>query len=467
LGGDVAATWATTRFLPIVWKTGVKQQRESRDFLDRSNARLYLYSGPGAGTGIWANYPSAYAFEGRATNSSLTSSSGGGIFIPSLLAIGQLFQDHPEYFTDRITNGSTAGARYQSAFVANTRHYEETISAGFLMGTAKLGHAAVRAGLRWEQTDTDSLEFDPRTPAELRAANLPFTASTGVASTIPGVQYQYFSQPRIHRTGGYDNYFPSASFKYRFTPNLDFQLGYSKTIRRPTFRDIAGIWSIDDLALEINAPNPNLRPEHSDNLATRLAYYFEPVGIFAVNFYQNTVTGLFRTSQLTAAEFGNTDPDFAQYTFTTTTPSDDKVVIRGMELEYSQSLSFLPRPFKGLNVRASYTRNYSQVITPNMSPHGVNAGLSYAFQRLSLYTSTAWRDYVPLNTTGTTFNRHRMPIDFGGTFKITRRVDLFFTGRNVFSEPVITFQKQGAAPAVPTIYEVTCAVWTVGLKGVW
>ena len=466
MGGDVAATWKTSAFLPVIWKTGAKQQWEGRTFMDQQNARNVLYTGPGAGTGIWADYASPYAFDGRPTNSQLVSSSGRGIFIPSLLAIGQLYQDHPEYFADRITNGSTPGARYQSAFVANTRHYEEQITAGFLMGTTSLGRATVRAGVRWEQTDTDSLEFDPRTPAEVRAAGYT-VASTGIATTIPGVQYQYFSQPKIHRTGGYDNYFPSASFKYRFTRNLDFQLGYSKTIRRPTFRDIAGVWSVDESSLSVNAPNPNLRPERSNNLATRVAYYFEPVGIFAVNFFQNTVRGLFQRNELTAAEFGNTDPDFATYTFVTTVPSDGEVRIRGMELEYSQSLSFLPSPLKGLNVRASYTRNYSQVITPNMSPHGVNAGLSYSFKRLMLSASTNWRDYVPLNVSGTSFNRHRMPIDVGGSFKLTPRIDLFVTGRNVANEPVITMQKQGNAPAVPTTYEITGAVWTFGVKGVW
>lgn len=465
LGGDLAATWKTNFGVPIVWKTGAKRQREARDFLDQQNARFYLYSGPGAGTGIWANYASPYEFDGSATNSSLTSSSGKGVFIPSLLAIGKLFREHPEYFTDRITNGNTAGSRYQSAFVANTRHFAEDITAGFLMGTANFGRATLRGGLRWEQTDTDSLEFDPRTPAEVRAAGFAVTASTGIAATIPGVQYQYFSQPRIHRTGGYDNFFPSASFKYRFTRNLDFQLGYSNTIRRPTFRDIAGVWTIDDAGLSVSAPNPNLKPERSDNLATRLAYYFEPVGVFGINFYQNTVKGLFQTDQLTAQEFGNTDPDLAGYTFTTTVPSDDKVTIRGMELDYSQSLSFLPAPFKGLSVRASYTRNYASVVTPNMSPHGVNAGLSYSFKRLSVYTSAGWRDDVPLNVAGTTYNRHRMPVDVGGSIGLTKRVNFFFTGRNLRSEPVITFQKTGSAPAVPTIYEVTGAVWTFGVKG--
>ena len=34
---------------------------------------------------------------------------------------------------------------------------------------------------------------------------------------------------------------------------------------------------------------------------------------------------------------------------------------RGLELEYRQGLSFLPGPFRGLDVFANYTRNYANV----------------------------------------------------------------------------------------------------------
>jgi iron complex outermembrane recepter protein len=289
-----------------------------------------------------------------------------------------------------------------------------------------------------------------------------------VANTIPGVQYQYFSKPRIHRTGKYDNLFPSASFKYRFTRNLDFHFGFSSTIRRPTIRDLAGVWSINDTDYTVNAPNPNLKPETSKNLAARVAYYFEPVGIFAVNAFQNTVKGLYRSNELSLEEFGyRGDLDLVGYRFITTVPGDRTIVLRGMEIEYSQSLSFLPRPFQGLNCRFSYTRNYSEVITPNMSPHGANAGLNYSFRRLQLNASTYWRDNVPTNIAGTSFNRHRMPLDIGGGYKLSSRYSLFFTGRNLLNEPVISMQQLGSAPAVVTTYEMTGAIWTFGVKGVW
>ena len=173
------------------------------------------------------------------------------------------------------------------------------------------------------------------------------------------------------------------------------------------------------------------------------------------------------TDQLSAAEFGNTDPAYAQYTFVTTTPSNDRLTIRGLELEYTQHLSFLPGVLSGLNARLSYTRNYASVITANMSPHGVNGGIGWTFRRLSIYASAAWRDYVPLNSANTSFNRQRMPLDVGGSIRIARRVDLFFTGRNIRSEPVVTLQRNGNSAALPTTFEVTGAIWTLGLKGAW
>ena len=73
--------------------------------------------------------------------------------------------------------------------------------------------------------------------AEVRAAGFPATSR---ATTIPGIDYQFFTKPRIHRTGGYDNLFPSASFKYMLNPSLSFHAGYSSTIRRPQISQVAG-----------------------------------------------------------------------------------------------------------------------------------------------------------------------------------------------------------------------------------
>ena len=459
--GDIAATYRTQRYLPVVWKAGVKRKHEERDFIVDTESKRYAYTGPGAGPGVWAGIPSPYAFDPDSLHASTSSISGRTVFIPNLLAIGKLFQEHPEYFTHSMT-----AANYYNAFIGNDRHYEEDISAGFIMGTTTIGRFIVRAGIRYEETKTDALEYDPLSAADVRAAG--FAETSGRATTIPGLEYQYFSRPKVHREGEYDNWFPSASVKYKLSRNFDFHLGYSSTIRRPTIRDLAGVWVVDDDNLTVNAPNPRLQPETSDNYAARLAYYFEPVGLLAFNLFQNTVQGLHRSTQMTAEEYGyDGNLDLSAYRFTSVLASSEEVVIRGMEFEYNQSLSFLPRPFKGLNVRASYTRSYAGVVTPLMSPHGVSAGLNYTFDRVNVYGSFNWRDDTPTNVANTAYNRHRATIDVGGGFKLTNRFSLLFSGRNVRSEPVITMQKIGDNPAVAQTYERTGTIWTFGIRGVW
>ncbi len=462
-GGELVGTLRTTKVLPVVWKAGLKRRYEIRDFrLDTESLRYNLNGLPARGG--YAAYKSPFDFDMGATNtdSSVRSIGGGTVWVPDLARLGGLYRDNPNNFTQTIT-----AANFYNAFIGNRRNYEETIDAGYLMATTTLGKLVVRAGLRREETSTDSLEFNPRSVQELAAAG--FAETSGRATTIDGLKYQFFSQPKVHRTGDYGNNFPSASLKYKINHNFDAQLGFSSTIRRPTFRDVAGVWVINDDALTVSAPNTSLKPETSKNLAARLAYYFEPVGILAANVYQNNVKGLFVTNRLTAAEFGYTgDLDLSNYEFITTTPSANDVTVRGMELEYSQSLSFLPQPFKGLNVRASYTRSYASIPKANMVPHSVNGGLSYSYRRFNAYTSLTWRDNYPTTITGNPrFYRHRTNLDIGGGYRITDKISFFFSARNLFNEPYLIMEQVGANAPVVQFYEVNGTNWTFGVKSVW
>ena len=461
--GEIVGTLRTTTLLPVVWKAGVKRRYEVRDFRLDTESLRYNLNGVGP-LGAYGPFRSPFDFDmgGTNTNASLKSNTGGTVYMPDLVRMGGLFRDNPNQFSQTIT-----AANFYNAFIGNRRNYEETIDGAFLMGTTTIKNLIVRAGIRREDTSTDSLEFNPRSPAEVNAAGYADTA--GRANTIDGLKYQFFSKPKVHRTGGYDNYFPSASLKYKITPSLDAQFGFSSTIRRPTFRDISGVWVVNDDNLTVSAPNPTLKPESSKNLAARLAYYFEPVGIVAANFYQNNVKGLFITNRLTAQEFGyQGDLDLSNYDFLTTTASVNDVTVRGMELEYSQSLSFLPNPFKGLNIRASYTRSYASIPKANMVPHSLNAGLSYSYRRLSIYSNLNWRDNYPTTVTGNPrFYRHRANLDIGGGFPLSHRLSFFFSARNLFNEPYLIMEQVGANAPVVQFYEVNGTNWTVGVKSVW
>ena len=331
------------------------------------------------------------------------------------------------------------------------------------MGTTKVGPVNLRAGVRREDTDTESKEFDALSTAEVRAAGFPIAG--GRANTVPGIDHQFRSRPPLRRTGGYDNLFPSASMKYNVTRRLDVQLGYSRTIKRAQVSALAGVWLIDDENLTVNAPNVNLLPEYSDNFSLRIARYFEPVGVAAINFFQNDIEGLHQTgTRIGSDEFAPGDPTYDGYTFITTTQSDNDVRVRGMELEYSQSLSFLPRPWSGFGLRASYTRNYAQVIVANMSPHLVTAGLTYSHRRGQFYANVNWADDRPINAANTQYQRHRINLDIGGSHRIAPKISAFFSVRNVLNEPFIRMQKVGNTPAAAQFFQTFGVTPTVGVR---
>ncbi len=456
--GEGIVTYRTRKILPVVWKAGAKWKREIRDFRNERSASFYNYTGPGAGVGAWRDHGSALELDYSEQDLYILSLSGKRAFLPDIKKIGDTFRAHPEYFTSTMT-----GTDYYNAYVASTRHYEEDITSAFVMGTTRIGTLNLRAGLRREETETDSREFDARSSREVTAAGFPVTA--GRATTIPGVQYQFLSLPRTHRTGEYDHMFPSASVKYNITRTLDLQVGYSSTVKRPQFANIAGVWVINDDAFTVTAPNVNLKPETSDNYSVRLAQYFEPVGLVAINFFQNDIQGLhLANTRISGDEFYPDDPTYGGYTFITTGQSKDNVRVRGMEFEYSQSLSFLPGLLKGLGVRASYTRNYAQVIVADMSPHLVTAGLSYAYNRLSVYANMNWGASRPIVDDGTVFQRHRINVDVGGSFRFARRISAFFSVRNVLNEPFIRMEKIGNNPALARFYQKFGVTPTIGVK---
>lgn len=459
--GEGIATYRTQRILPVVWKAGAKWKRVVSDYKQSRSASFYDYTGPGAGLGAFRGFRTGLDLDVSQQDIAVTSLSGGGIYRPDLMKVADLFRSRPEQFTARMT-----GTDFYNATVANTKHFEEDVTALFLMGTAKLGKASLRAGLRHEDTETSSREFDARSSREVAAAG--FAVAAGRATTIPGVEYQFLSRPRIDRVGSYDHFFPTASLKHALTRNLDLQLGFSSTVKRPQFADVAGVWVINDDTLTINAPNVNLSPETSRNYSVRLARYFEPIGTAAINFFQNDIKGLHRSNaRISGEQFNPGDPTYDGYTFVTTIQSENSVRVRGMELEYSQSLSFLPQPWAGLSVRASYTRNYAQVIVTNMAPHLVSAGLSYAHRRLQLYANMNWGASQPINTAGTQYQRHRINVDLGGSLRLLRRTSAFFSVRNVLNEPFVRMEKVGTNPAFAQLTQKFGVTPTIGVRATY
>ena len=458
--------------LPTFLKFGAKWAEESRKTDNTTPYLVYSYNGPGGNilnangtlttTGTFAAFVSPRAFNTQMGDiRALTIAN-----LPSLTnrtAVSLLYREHPEYFSNIAT-----AENYYTAFVANHRDFRQHVTAGYGMANTRLGQLQLQGGLRWELTESASREFDPLTAAQVLAAGYPISPTTRRATTLPGINYQFFSQPRTSREGDYANFFPSASLKYSLRPNLQAQLGYSYAISRPPVDALAGVWSINDQALLITAPNPNLKPEKSDNYVARLAYYFEPVGSFTFLVQQTEISDQRITVRGRAEDFGfENDPDYAGYEYQSVTNNNTLYRYRSAELAYSQNLSFLPGLLRTTNVNLSYTRNYANQYFPGVTPHKLSGAIAWSYARLSLRTGAVWQDDTPFTTVFGRYQRHNLKLDVSGGFKLSPRTSLFFQGRNILNDPNLLYEGDPTRNIPAALYRFGNygVSWTLGIKG--
>lgn len=420
--------------VPITFKSGFKMRQSDWFYEDTTDVARFRYVGNLPTSELLRQFESTKQVSFVDTGISFRTLNGGTtLYMPDTYRMLDLYRAHPEYWA--ATSATTPNEWY-NINVGNNRDFGEKTTALYSMATAELTRKLkLRAGLRWERTQTTALEVDPVPIDEVAAAGFPVSASTGRATTIPGLEYQYLSRPRIERKGSYDNFFPSASLKYEFSRSTQLQLGYSRTIRRPEVGTLTGIWSVDDINMIVRAPNPGLKPEISDNFSARLAHYFEPVGMVAINYYQNRVKGLFQTMDLTAQEFGYTGEEYAGYTFrTTTTVSGDAINIRGWEFEFNHALDYLPSPLDGLSIRGSLNINDPDVPIVRVADKIGSLSLSYRKGPVRLFLNTVWTGEKYRSTTPSWYAEY-VDMSLSGSVQLGRRLETFFSIRNLLNRP--------------------------------
>ena len=448
---------------PAFVKVGIKgleETRKSDNFTDYEN---WGYNGPGGGTnGGWGAYPSPQTLDFGRTN---------WLTIANMPAqvdhrrVAALFREHPEYFAR-----TTTAASYYNGVIANHRDFQQLVTAGYGMANARLtSKLQVQGGLRWENTLTKAKEFDPLPNAKVTQAGYTVTAA-GEPTTIGGYQYKYLTRPRVTREAEYANLFPSYSLKYNATRSLQAQFGYSHAISRAPINDLAGVWSIDETNRIIRAPNPALKPEISDNYVARVAYYFEPVGVFSAQVSQNDISDLRIASQRVAAEsLEFVDPEYADYEFIVTRNSPRKWRFRGLEVAYAQGLSFLPGVLKGTNVRFSYTRTYASERRPGLSPHKLSGNLGWTYKAVTFGLGGIWYDNTPWTPTYGLYRKNQIKFDANGAFRLTRRFSLYFQGTNLLNQSHEVYQSFGVEGQEGIMQRLGNygTSWVFGVKGVF
>jgi TonB-dependent receptor len=275
--------------------------------------------------------------------------------------------------TNPTVTGNIAGAvngyKTAAASYPNIFHTVEQITAGYAMNTIDFGKLHVQTGLRFENTQMDTLGYTVKLyPA--KSVNCP--GGTAVTDTGCGIPQAVTNNP------GYLDILPSVQLRYAVTQNSSLRAVYARGVARPDPYQLVPYVTEDDSSspATVSIGNPKLKPEHANNYDLLYENALHPLGLLQVGVFAKQVTapqvlftipasitianlpaGSIPSSMLTTVQqystSGKTD-QLSQYI------NGENAYLYGIEASYQQHLSFLPWFLSGLGINANYSYTDSQ-----------------------------------------------------------------------------------------------------------
>jgi iron complex outermembrane recepter protein len=450
--------------IPVLFKWGGDVTEQVRN-VDRGAVLAYTYLGPDgvAGTGDerWDIEP-----HFRARNLA-----GGNLQgIPALdrFTMAREYGAHPERFVP-----PTSAQILQSALVGHW-DVKEQIDSLYQQTIIKVSRKFdIAPGVRMEKTR--SIGSGPTDRGDDYAKTV-LTGNPNASiptNTLEYIQARYGSNAT--NESDYHTWLKYLHATYRFSNQLVLRASFNDSITRPELNNLAGGIIINSEVLPPTAriSNPDLRAEHGRNFFASIDYYFpKGAGLLTFSGARRNITDLIRenTFDVPPGEdfIEGDDLDLGGYRVTSFT-NVSKAHVNSAELSYRQNLIFLPGFWKLVSIFGNYTRlhfdNYENFRRPK---NLANGGVSFDHRGLSLRWNVVWvpmfrRLATPANGWGV-FDGERLTHDAQLAYRISPRLTVFMSGRNVFNKPVRNFYGL-ARTDILNRYSDYGAIWTVGMRG--
>ena len=230
-----------------------------------------------------------------------------------------------------------------------TRRVTETVDAGYAMAQGRIRNTGFLAGVRVEDTETNSWGWV--------RARVPSTAAQQAADPI-GSALRDYSTTRRELRGSYTKSFPSVHLTQDISPNWKARLSWSTSFGRPPMTSLLPNETINEAARTLTVNNPSLLPQRASNWDASLEYYFEPVGNVSIGWFHKKITD-FIVSGIASGTIGTErdngyDGEFGGFT-RLSSANAGTAYVQGWELSYQQQFTFLPGFLKGLGLTANLT----------------------------------------------------------------------------------------------------------------
>lgn len=267
----------------------------------------------------------------------------------------QLFitdQDALEAYLAANPNNFTPRASTSNRNIIDDFSVQETVYASYVQAEFESGPFEFIGGVRYERTEVSSDGLRPtRDPAD----------DNGF---VP-----------IFDANRYDNWLPRALLTYNITEEVVAKASYSKSVSRPSFRDLRANKS--DLRYDpvfntarISGGNTDLKPRTSGNFDLSFEYYPAWVdGLFSVAFFRKDIANEVATPRIVredvlitptadgAFEFGDTGTGTVTADVTESIPINlDQFTINGLEIgAILNSFDFIHPTLSNFGASANYT----------------------------------------------------------------------------------------------------------------
>jgi TonB-dependent receptor len=161
------------------------------------------------------------------------------------------------------------------------------------------------------------------------------------------------SKPPVTTTGQIEttDWLPAAGLIYSVIPTMNVRLNYSKTVARPTFRELADAEYVNFAGGNTFSGNPNLNRSRADNYDLRWEWFPEPGDVLAASaFYKKIVEPI---ELVQRNDQGTIQPE-----------NSEEAEVYGLELELRKNLGFIHSSIQYFSLGANYAWIKSEVPRP-------------------------------------------------------------------------------------------------------
>lgn len=381
-----------------------------------------------------------------------------------------------------------------------SKRAEEIISSLFIRGDLSLlnNRLNITGGVRVEQTNIDAQgpREDPALNYQRNAKGDVIRNAANVIQVIdPAGSLAAWQRTLLDRgtpvKKEYLRLFPSINASYNLRENLVARAAYSQSVGRPDFNQYMGGVLLPDIELlnpnsRITVNNASIKAWDAKTFMARIDYYFGTVGTLSLTGFVRDYTNFFvnvtsPVSPQFLATYGLDEADYGGIQVITQFNNPDNVRQHGFEIDYKQSLTFLPNWARGVQIFANLSSQRAKDTDnmQDMNPLVVNWGLSLNRQKWNIrinenYRGIQRRAFVAGTATNSiepgTYNYRpkRLYIDISGEYYLSRQLGLFASIRNLNGATEDTKIYGPNTPAFAKFRQrddYGGSLWTAGIKG--